>query len=75
MSSTVIEAVSIEINCPNFNHCFVTWINRNHQFDYKTKEKKVVRQGAISLYEEAFAAWKKVFDAWKRGDFKNKDKK
>ncbi len=32
-----------------------------YQFDYKTKEKKIIQQGAISLYEQAFAAWEKVF--------------
>ncbi len=33
-----------------------------YEYDYKTKEKKLVQKGAITLYEEAFAAWKKVFD-------------
>ncbi|MEM9412147.1 MAG: hypothetical protein AAGA30_13605 [Planctomycetota bacterium] len=33
-----------------------------YQFDRETKEKKVVKKGAISLFEEAFDKWKVVFD-------------
>lgn len=32
------------------------------QFDPNTKEKKLVKQGAISLYEDAFVKWQKVLD-------------
>lgn len=31
-------------------------------YDYKTKEKTIVRKGAITLYEEAFELWRRVFE-------------
>ena len=33
-----------------------------YKFDPKTGEKKIVKKGAIQLFEEAFSQWKKVLD-------------
>ena len=33
-----------------------------YQFDYKTKEKKIIQKGAISLYLEAFETWARAFE-------------
>ncbi|MEL7499419.1 MAG: hypothetical protein AAFN77_17570 [Planctomycetota bacterium] len=32
-----------------------------YEFDYRTKEKKIVRKGAITLYNEAFELWRPIF--------------
>ena len=33
-----------------------------YEFNYKTKERTITKQGAISLYLDAFAKWKEVYD-------------
>lgn len=33
-----------------------------YEFDYKTKEKKITRKGAITLFLEAFELWKPIFE-------------
>ena len=34
-----------------------------YQFDPETKEKKVIKQGAITLFDQAFDKWKVVMDS------------
>ena len=41
-----------------------------YEVDYVTKEKSNIRKGAISLYQEAFAAWSEVLEEypeWQKG--------
>lgn len=35
-----------------------------YDFDYKTKKRTITKKGAISLFTDAFAKWKEVFDKY-----------
>lgn len=68
-SRTATEANELSVNARRIMYDAKEMARRSifddeYVFNYKTKEKKIVQKGAISLYEESFEAWRRVLEEY-----------